>query len=97
MATCYLVLCVFAGVQLLRTVIHRHKTRSFRFGFLLVCWLWTALRVFFWFILKLSKSPTWFWHLIYQLPSQSHALPHATCVRCLNFSLRCFPDTHKHP
>jgi len=69
MASCYLVLCVFAGVQLLRTIIHRHKTRSFRFGFLLVCWLWTALRVFFWFILTLDGTATWFWHLIYQLPN----------------------------
>lgn len=48
MAACYLVLMVLAGVQLLRTVMHRHKTMSFRFGFLLVCWAWTALRVLFW-------------------------------------------------
>jgi len=69
MAASYLALFVLAAVQLFRTVVHRHKIRSFRFGFLLVCWMWTALRVLFWFIVTLTTWPTWLSHLIYFLPN----------------------------
>jgi len=92
MASCYLVLCVLAGVQLLRTVVHRHKKRSFRFGFLMLCWIWTALRVVFWFALRMTR-PSWPWRLIYSLPSQCAAWTTWRNVHCLWLAR---VETHVH-
>jgi hypothetical protein len=89
MSSCYLILCILAGVQLMRTIVHRHKTRSFRFGFLLLCWIWTALRVLFWFAVTLSTWPTWLWHLIYSLPSSVHI--HTSNNKKNDIQIQIFP------
>lgn len=43
----YLGLCVIAGVQTFRIIYHKHSPRSFHFGFLLLVFLWTAIRIMF--------------------------------------------------
>jgi hypothetical protein len=68
LSACYLTLFVFAFIQLGRTIVHRHKIKSFRFGFLLVCWMWTWLRVV-WFLFESAAWPRWLSGLIYFLPN----------------------------
>jgi len=67
-AVCYAILCVMSAIQLLRTICYQHKIMSFRFGFLLVCFIWTSLRMVFWFFVRLSEWPIWVSTTIYFLP-----------------------------
>lgn len=68
-AISYALLCLLAAVQLTRTICYRHKTASFRFGFLLLCFAWTTIRLFFWFFVDVITWPIWLSHLIYFLPT----------------------------
>ena len=68
LSACYLTLSILSAIQLFRTIVHRHKIRSFRFGFLLVCFLWTMLRVV-WFMVEMSNWPRWMAGVTYFLPS----------------------------
>lgn len=74
----YVFLCVLSAVQLLRTICHRHKIKSFRFTFLLLCFLWTFIRVIFWFVVVLHQWPVWLSTVIYFFPS---------CCQIATFSL----------
>jgi len=65
----YLLLCVISGIQLVRTVLHGHKIQSFRFGFLSLCFLWTLLRVVFYFFDNLDDWPAWLTTVLFYLPN----------------------------
>ena len=64
----YSSLCLLVVVQLGRIIVYRHNVVSFQGGFLLLCCLWSTLRLLFWF------SNTFAWHewvqlLCYWLPN----------------------------
>ena len=63
----YSLLCLLVVVQLLRIIIYRHNVVSFQGGFLSLSFLWSALRLLFWFSNTIDW-PEWVQLLCYWLP-----------------------------
>jgi len=51
---------------------------SFQGGFLSLCFLWTTVRVIFWFFADFATWPTWLWYFVYDF---------ADVCQCATFSL----------
>eukprot|EP00455_Lapot_gusevi_P014986 TRINITY_DN17551_c0_g1_i1.p2 TRINITY_DN17551_c0_g1~~TRINITY_DN17551_c0_g1_i1.p2 ORF type:complete len:113 (-),score=12.86 TRINITY_DN17551_c0_g1_i1:69-407(-) len=65
----YVLMFVLVSFQLVRIVVFRHKLYSFQVGFLVLCFIWLACRVVFWFFLDIDGNAAWLVTLVYLFPS----------------------------